>query len=137
MINSDRSDSNLFDQAIRIQNFHFSRKLLWKNSWKLPKLLRCRNAHNFQTIENYDLKFRYNKLKTFSYLLYIPRNKPSMSVTLGIVRLIVLNDSTTPKMYIKMYFNCFLIFLKDFKPWVFKDMQTPPPLPSPSVMLPF
>ena len=103
-----------------------------KNCWKLLILLRCRKAHSFQTIKDNDLKFGYNKLKTFPYLLYNPRNKPSMSVLVGSVQLIILNNSTSPKMYIKMYLNWFRIYLKDFGLWVFKDMQTLPP-PPPSV----
>ena len=36
-----------------------------KNCWKLPKSLRCRKAHNFQTIKYIDSKFSYHKLKTY------------------------------------------------------------------------
>ena len=46
------------------------------------------------------------------YLLDFPRNKLSKSVTVGSDRFIVLNDSTSPKMIIKIYFNFFQIFVK-------------------------
>ena len=51
------------------------------------------------------------------YLIYFPKNKPSNSVTVrsGRVqpgRFIVLNDSASPEMVIKIYFNFFRLFLK-------------------------
>ena len=49
----------------------------------------------------------------FHYLLLFPRNKPSKSVTVGSDRFIVLNDSASPKMVMKMYFN-FVDYLKSF-----------------------
>ena len=45
---SDRYELDLFDAIIIIESFHFSRKLWWKNWWKLPKLLRCGKVHSFQ-----------------------------------------------------------------------------------------
>ena len=43
-IYSDRSEVDLLDETMRIKNFYFSRKLWWKNYWKLPKMLRCRKT---------------------------------------------------------------------------------------------
>ena len=54
---SDSSELDLFDETIRIPIFHFSRKLWWKNCWKLPKLLRFRKTHIFQTITDIDSQF--------------------------------------------------------------------------------
>ena len=56
-IYSNRSNLDLSGGTIRFQYFHFSRKLWWKNCWKLPKLLRCRNAYNFKTIKDINPKF--------------------------------------------------------------------------------
>ena len=56
-VDSDRSQLALPDEAIRIKNFYFSRKLWWKNCWKLPKWLRCRKVHGVQTIRNINSKF--------------------------------------------------------------------------------
>ena len=49
-VRSDRSELDLCETTIRIQNFPFSRKLWWKNCWKLPKLLRYREAHSLQAM---------------------------------------------------------------------------------------
>ena len=49
-----RSEIDLSDETIRIQNFYFNRNLWWKNFWNLPKLLRCWKAHSFQTIRDID-----------------------------------------------------------------------------------
>jgi len=48
-------------------------------------------------------------------LLYFAINKLSKSVTVGLGRLIVLNDSAGPKMVMKEYFNCFQRFLLLFE----------------------
>ena len=50
-----------------------------------------------------------------SYLLYYPRNKPSKSIIAGPDWFIVLNDSASLKMVIKMYFNFLRFFLKVLK----------------------
>ena len=44
------------------------------------------------------------------YLLYFPKNKPSQSVMVGRGRFIVLYDSASPEIVIKMYLNCFPFF---------------------------
>ena len=54
---SDRSELYLSNETIIIQKFHFSRKLWWKSSWKLTKLLPCGNAHNFQTKKDINSQF--------------------------------------------------------------------------------
>ena len=46
------------------------------------------------------------------FLLYFLRNNSSKSVTVGLGRFIVLNDSASPKIVLKMYFNFSDIFLK-------------------------
>ena len=46
------------------------------------------------------------------YLLYLPRNKPSKSITVWPGLFILLNDSICPKMVIKVYFNFFRFFKK-------------------------
>ena len=61
----NRSELDLSDETIRIQNFHFSKKLRWKNCWKIPKCLRCREAHSFQINKGIDPKFWYHKLMTW------------------------------------------------------------------------
>ena len=48
----DRSELNLSDRTMRIQHFYFSQIIWWKNCGKLPKLLRCRETHNFKTIKD-------------------------------------------------------------------------------------
>ena len=52
-------------EATRIKNSHFSRKLSWKNCWKLPKFLPCWQAHSFKTIKDIDPKPWYHKLKNW------------------------------------------------------------------------
>ena len=47
-----------------------------------------------------------------SYLLYFPINKTSKNITVGPGRFIVLNDSASPKMVMKAYFNFFRFLLK-------------------------
>ena len=49
----DRFELDIFDETIRIQNFHFSWKL-WISCWTLPILLRYRKAYCFQTIRDID-----------------------------------------------------------------------------------
>ena len=44
--------------------------MLWKNCWKLPKWLRCRKAHNLQTVKDIDLKFQQHKLKTWMKIVW-------------------------------------------------------------------
>ena len=92
---SDRSELDLSDETIRIQKFHFSRKLWWKNCWKLTKLLPCGNAHSFQTYKDIDSKFWYHKLERlikivlkFQVLISYTfrKNKPSMSITVHLGR---------------------------------------------------
>ena len=39
------------------------------------------------------------------YILYFPINKPSKSVTFGPGRFIILNDSSSPKIVIQIYFK--------------------------------
>ena len=45
-----------------------------------------------------------------SYLLYFPRNKPYKNVIVGSGRFIVLHDSASPKIVIKMFFKIFELF---------------------------
>ena len=84
-----------------------------ENCRKLPKLLHCQKAHSFQTVKYINPEFLYHKLKTGIkimskfprlYHLYFPRSKLSNSVTIGPGQFIVLNDSASPKMVIKLYF---------------------------------
>ena len=44
------------------------------------------------------------------YLLYFLRNKSSKSVTVGFGPFIILNDSTSPKVVIRNYFNLIQYF---------------------------
>ena len=49
-IYSYRSKLDISDETIRIQNFHFSPNLRWKNCWKLPKLIRSKELSNSATL---------------------------------------------------------------------------------------
>ena len=119
---SEISQLDLYDETIRIQNF--SRKLCWKNCWKIPKLLRCREAHSILNYQRYRSQILIAEIKDLNgecvkfwcpYILYFYRNKPSKSVKvrsdragLGLPgRFIVLNNSAIPKMVLKLYSNCF------------------------------
>ena len=51
-----------------------------------------------------DLNIDYVKIVS-TYHAYFPMNNPSKSVKVGPGRFIVLNDSVSPEMFIKMYFN--------------------------------
>ena len=81
-----------------------------KNCWKLVKLLCCRKAHSFQTINDIDSKF-YSKNWRFEWRLC--QNFTSLSLILsdksavkdcygrvGLGRFINLNDSGSPEMVI-------------------------------------
>ena len=59
------SELDLSNKTIRIEKFHFGRKLWWKNCRKLSKLLSCRKEHSFQNFKDIDPKFRWHKLKTW------------------------------------------------------------------------
>ena len=50
---SDRSEIDISDTTIRIQNFRFSRKLLWKTD----EITTFGKAHTFQTIKDIESKF--------------------------------------------------------------------------------
>ena len=89
---SDRSELDLTDGTIRVQNFLFSQKSWWKNCWKLSKSLRCGKAHSFPTYQRYWFQLliaQNGKLNedcvkiSGPYLLYFLRNKPSKSFTVG------------------------------------------------------
>jgi len=54
---SDRSELDLPDDTIKIQNFPLVESYDEKNCWKLPKLLRCRKAPTFKTFKDIDPKF--------------------------------------------------------------------------------
>ena len=64
MVHSDKSELDLSDVTIIIQNFPFSWMLWRKNGWKLLKLLRCRKTHSFQAIKLIDHTFELHKMKT-------------------------------------------------------------------------
>ena len=63
------------------QNSKFSRKLWWKNCWKLPKFLYCRRAHSSQIIKDIDpiliakISIKIVSKISSPYILYFPRNK--------------------------------------------------------------
>ena len=96
-VNSDRSHLDLSDEAIRIQNFHFNLKLWRKNCWKLPKLLPCRKVHSFQV----PISYTFREMRC---------QRAMWSGRAGSDRFIVLNDSASPKMVIKIYLNIFRFF---------------------------
>ena len=56
MVYSDRSELDIYDETIIIQNFPLSRKLWRTNCWKLLTLLPFRKAHSFRTIKDVDRK---------------------------------------------------------------------------------
>ena len=79
-INFDNSELDLSVETIRIQNFHTSWKLWWKDYWKLLKLLRCRKPHN-KSIPNFNSINWRIEWRLSPYLLYFPRNKTSENYT--------------------------------------------------------
>ena len=117
-IYSDKSELDLSDETIIIKKIHFSGKLWWK--WS--KRLRSQKMHSFQTIKDTDPKFWKPKLKTWMKVVWkfhannlyafreICRQRPLRSVQVGSGQFIVLNNSASPKMVMKMYFNFFRFF---------------------------
>ena len=69
---------------------------------------------NSEVWEGYGIFFfkYFNFFFSSTFLSYFPRNKPSKSVTVLPGQFIVLNDSTSMKRVIKIYFNFFRFFLK-------------------------
>ena len=78
-------------------------------------MLRCRKAHSFQIIK--DIEPKDHNLKTwmnsnFYTFREISRQRALRSGMFGLGWFIDKNDSASPKIVIKMYFNFFLLFLK-------------------------
>ena len=100
MIHSDRFELDLSDGTIRIQNY--------QNCWKLPKLLRCRKAHNLKLSKISISNVKISRL----YHLHSPWNKLSKSVTVGSGQFIISNISASLKIVIQICFHFFKFFLK-------------------------
>ena len=122
MVCSDRYELDLSDETIRIQNFYFNQKLRIKtaendrNDYVAKKRI-------VSKLSKTSIQILITQIEDFnkdcfqisgSYLTYSPRNKPPKSVIVESCRFIVLNDSASPKMVIKIYFN-FFRFCKGFK----------------------
>ena len=60
---SDRSELDISDETVRIKSFLTVRGYDKKKIWKLPKLLRCRKAHSFQTIKVFP-NYHYDSFQT-------------------------------------------------------------------------
>ena len=91
-VNSDRSELDFFNENIRIWNLK-----------SIPNFI--------SKIE--DLNYDCDRISLPSRL-YFQRNKPLKNVTVGPGRFIVWNDSASPKMIMKMYFNIFLLLFWRF-----------------------
>ena len=55
-MNPDRSDTDFSDETVSMLNFSVE-SYDKKNCLKLPKSLRCRKAHSFQSIKGINAKF--------------------------------------------------------------------------------
>ena len=67
---SDRSQIDLSDGTIRIKKFRLSRKLWWKNCWKLTKLLPCGNDHSLLWCNNSFSEGSKNYLRELDQTLF-------------------------------------------------------------------
>ena len=119
MVYSDWSALDFFRWNHQNSKFTFQSKVIIKKLLKMTKIATLpKNAKfsNYQRyrISNFDAtNWRLKWINILiSYFLYFPRNKKLKSVTVRSGRIIVLNNSASPKMAIKMYFNFFNSFLK-------------------------
>ena len=109
---SNRSELDLSDETIRFQNCPFSQNFdektaeSYRNCYIAEKRIVSKLSNiSIPNFDSINLRLEWRFWQNFTSLSY--RYKPQKSVTVGSGLFIVLDDSSSPKMVIKLYYNFF------------------------------